>query len=167
MTGVQTCALPISILRISAFILLQVDDEWQTEIIRDPAVIRAYVRARLLIEEEATLADNLAPTGDADTDKRYKKRYALLSPIIPYLTPCWLRCTDQVGRADCEDEEEPGTALAPQERKDCKGRGYPNAAQQATETRHDGNGPVLFRRATCSPPAFYSGAADTADRWGT
>ncbi|KAI9570393.1 TAF1 transcription initiation factor TFIID subunit TAF1 [Boletus coccyginus] len=51
-----------------------VDDEWQTEIIRDPAVIRAYVRARLLIEEEATLADNLAPTGDADTDKRYKKR---------------------------------------------------------------------------------------------
>ncbi|KAF8445744.1 TAF1 transcription initiation factor TFIID subunit TAF1 [Boletus edulis BED1] len=51
-----------------------VDDEWQTEIIRDPAVIRAYVRARLAIEEEATLADNLAPTGDADTDKRYKKR---------------------------------------------------------------------------------------------
>ncbi|KAF8140452.1 TAF1 transcription initiation factor TFIID subunit TAF1 [Boletus edulis] len=38
------------------------------------AVIRAYVRARLAIEEEATLADNLAPTGDADTDKRYKKR---------------------------------------------------------------------------------------------
>jgi len=51
-----------------------VDDEWQIEIIRDPAVIRAYVRARLAIEEEATLADNLAPTGDADTDKRYKKR---------------------------------------------------------------------------------------------
>jgi len=51
-----------------------VDDEWQMEIIRDPAVIRAYVRARQLIEEETTLADNLAPTGDADTDKRYKKR---------------------------------------------------------------------------------------------
>ncbi|KAG9314188.1 TAF1 transcription initiation factor TFIID subunit TAF1 [Chiua virens] len=51
-----------------------VDDEWQTEIIRDPAVIRAYMRARQLIEEENTLADNLAPTGDADTDKRYKKR---------------------------------------------------------------------------------------------
>lgn len=51
-----------------------VDDEWQTEIIRDPAVIRAYVRARQLLEEEATLADNLAPTGDVDKDKRYKKR---------------------------------------------------------------------------------------------
>ncbi|KAG6333706.1 hypothetical protein ID866_5389 [Astraeus odoratus] len=51
-----------------------VDGEWQTEIIRDPAVIRAYVRMRQQIEEENTLADNLAPTGDADTDKRYKKR---------------------------------------------------------------------------------------------
>ena len=68
---------------------LQVDDEWQIEIIRDPAVIRAYVRARLAIEEEATLADNLAPTGDADTDKRYKKRYALFLSlgVIPDLTP--------------------------------------------------------------------------------
>ncbi|KAH7885981.1 TAF1 transcription initiation factor TFIID subunit TAF1 [Phlebopus sp. FC_14] len=51
-----------------------VDDEWQTEIIRDQAIIRAYIRARQLLEAEATLADNLAPTGDADTDKRYKKR---------------------------------------------------------------------------------------------
>ena len=58
---------------------VQVDDEWQTEIIRDPAVIRAYVRARQLLEEEATLADNLAPTGDADKDKRYKKRYVTSS----------------------------------------------------------------------------------------
>ncbi|KAH7930506.1 hypothetical protein BV22DRAFT_1028228 [Leucogyrophana mollusca] len=51
-----------------------VDDEWQTEIIRDPAVIRAYIRARQLLEEEAALADDLAPTGDADKDRRYKKR---------------------------------------------------------------------------------------------
>lgn len=50
------------------------DGEWQTEIIRDGPVINAYVRARQQIEEETTLADNLAPTGDADTDKRYKKR---------------------------------------------------------------------------------------------
>ncbi|TFK36914.1 TAF1 transcription initiation factor TFIID subunit TAF1 [Crucibulum laeve] len=51
-----------------------IDGEWQTEIIRDPAVIRAYVRGRQAIEEEATLADSLAPTGDADKDKRAKKR---------------------------------------------------------------------------------------------
>ncbi|KAF8224254.1 atypical/TAF1 protein kinase [Tricholoma matsutake] len=51
-----------------------IDGDWQTEIIRDPAVIRAYVRGRQAIEEEATLADSLAPTGDADKDKRAKKR---------------------------------------------------------------------------------------------
>jgi hypothetical protein len=52
----------------------QILGEWQTEIIRDPAVIRAYVRGRQAIEEEQTLADSLAPTGDADKDKRAKKR---------------------------------------------------------------------------------------------
>ena len=55
--------------------LNKVDGLWQTEIIRDPAVIRAYVRGRQALEEEATLADSLAPTGDADKDKRAKKRY--------------------------------------------------------------------------------------------
>jgi transcription initiation factor TFIID subunit 1 len=32
------------------------------------------MRGRQLLEEEATLADSLAPTGDADKDKRAKKR---------------------------------------------------------------------------------------------
>ena len=44
------------------------------EIVRDPAVIRAYIRRRQAIEEELTLADSLAPTGDADKDKRALKR---------------------------------------------------------------------------------------------
>ncbi|KAJ7193380.1 TAF1 transcription initiation factor TFIID subunit TAF1 [Mycena pura] len=47
---------------------------WEMEIIRDPAVIRAYLRGRQAIEEEATMADSLAPTGDADKDARAKKR---------------------------------------------------------------------------------------------
>jgi len=55
--------------------IFQIDGVWQTEIIRDPAVIRAYVRGRQVLEEEATLADSLAPTGDIDKDKRAKKRY--------------------------------------------------------------------------------------------
>ncbi|KAF8215977.1 TAF1 transcription initiation factor TFIID subunit TAF1 [Mycena galopus ATCC 62051] len=58
------------VLRIQRLIL----GEWQTEIIRDPAVIRAYIRARQVVEEEQTLADSLAPTGDVDKDKRAKKR---------------------------------------------------------------------------------------------
>ena len=41
---------------------------------RDPAVIRAYVRRRQIIEEENTTADRLAPTGDEERDKRARKR---------------------------------------------------------------------------------------------
>ncbi|KAG6877881.1 hypothetical protein C0993_002882 [Termitomyces sp. T159_Od127] len=51
-----------------------IDGVCKYEIVRDPAVIRAYVRSRQAIEEESTLADSLAPTGDADKDKRAKKR---------------------------------------------------------------------------------------------
>ena len=36
------------------------------------------MRSRQAIEEEQTLADSLAPTGDADRDKRAKKRYEFL-----------------------------------------------------------------------------------------
>ncbi|KAG6821389.1 hypothetical protein H0H93_014186 [Arthromyces matolae] len=51
-----------------------IDGVWKYEILRDPAVINAYIRSRQAIEEESTLADSLAPTGDADKDKRAKKR---------------------------------------------------------------------------------------------
>lgn len=71
--------LSCSTLNASAW-LFKIDGVWQTEIIRDPAVIRAYVRGRQVLEEEATLADSLAPTGDIDKDKRAKKRYVDLSP---------------------------------------------------------------------------------------
>ncbi|KAH9835861.1 atypical/TAF1 protein kinase [Rhodofomes roseus] len=51
-----------------------VDGEWKTEIIRDNAVIAAYVKRRQALEEEATTADALAPTGDAEKDRRARKR---------------------------------------------------------------------------------------------
>ncbi|KAH9937380.1 uncharacterized protein B0H18DRAFT_1081579 [Fomitopsis serialis] len=51
-----------------------VDGEWKTEIIRDNAVITAYVKRRQALEEEATTADALAPTGDAEKDRRARKR---------------------------------------------------------------------------------------------
>ncbi len=53
------------------------DGVWTTEIVRDPAVIRAYVRRRQLIEEENTTANLLAPTGDQEKDARAKKRYVM------------------------------------------------------------------------------------------
>ncbi|KAI0275330.1 atypical/TAF1 protein kinase [Gloeopeniophorella convolvens] len=58
------------VLRIRRF----VDGKWDTEIVRDAAVIRAYVRRRQIIEDETTGADTLAPTGDSDRDARAKKR---------------------------------------------------------------------------------------------
>lgn len=54
--------------------------EWETEIVREPAVINAYLKKRQIIEEEAQLTNTLAPTGDADKDARAKKRYAILNP---------------------------------------------------------------------------------------
>ncbi|EMD41835.1 hypothetical protein CERSUDRAFT_102229 [Gelatoporia subvermispora B] len=51
-----------------------INGEWKMEIIRDSAVINAYVKRRQVIEEEMTTAEALAPTGDADKDRRAKKR---------------------------------------------------------------------------------------------
>ncbi|KAH8835873.1 atypical/TAF1 protein kinase [Flagelloscypha sp. PMI_526] len=47
---------------------------WKTEIVRDPAVIRAYVKGRLALEEENTATNTLKPTGDAEKDERAYKR---------------------------------------------------------------------------------------------
>ncbi|KAH9065639.1 TAF1 transcription initiation factor TFIID subunit TAF1 [Lactarius vividus] len=51
-----------------------IDGKWNPEIVRDAAVVRAYVRRRQIIEDETTGADTLAPTGDIDRDARAKKR---------------------------------------------------------------------------------------------
>ena len=56
----------------------KVNGEWRTEIVRDVAVINAYVKKRQAIEEENTTADALAPTGDAEKDRRMKKRCVLI-----------------------------------------------------------------------------------------
>jgi hypothetical protein len=85
---------------------LEIDGIWRTEIIRDTAVIRAYVRGRQLLEEEATLADSLAPTGDADKDKRAKKRLVHFH---------WRRrsllISGQTRRRNCSNEKEPRETL--------------------------------------------------------
>lgn len=55
----------------------KVDGVWKTEIVRDSAVITAYVRKRQQIEEELVAEDALAPTGDQDRDARARKKYVL------------------------------------------------------------------------------------------
>ncbi|KAF8488534.1 hypothetical protein JB92DRAFT_3016567 [Gautieria morchelliformis] len=51
-----------------------VDGAWKTEIVRDSAVISAYVRKRQQIEEELIAEEALAPTGDMDRDARARKK---------------------------------------------------------------------------------------------
>ncbi|GJJ09780.1 hypothetical protein Clacol_004004 [Clathrus columnatus] len=51
-----------------------IDGVWTTEIVRDSAVINAYVRKRQQIEEELVAEDALAPTGDQDRDARARKK---------------------------------------------------------------------------------------------
>jgi hypothetical protein len=87
--------------------------EWETEIVREPAVINAYLKKRQIIEEEAQLTNTLAPTGDVDKDTRAKKRYAVFDSRCNQYSP--LMDLFQAGRRNCKDEEEPGTTPAQEE----------------------------------------------------
>ncbi|EST06673.1 Transcription initiation factor TFIID subunit 1, domain of unknown function [Kalmanozyma brasiliensis GHG001] len=58
------------ILRIRRFI----NGKWQREMVRDPAVINAYLTQRKKIEDEAIATEDLLPTGDAAIDMARMKR---------------------------------------------------------------------------------------------
>lgn len=101
-----------------------VNGEWKIEIIRDAAVINAYVKRRQAIEEEGLTADVLAPTGDADKDRRAKKRCVVWNSAngIAFMGVFSLSVVlFQAGRRDCENEEEPGAAVTQEECQDCQG----------------------------------------------
>lgn len=53
---------------------MQIDGKWETEIVKDPGIIAAYLRQRRTIDEEATDADDLRPSDDEGKNKRRKKR---------------------------------------------------------------------------------------------
>ncbi|KAI9285023.1 hypothetical protein BC943DRAFT_360547 [Umbelopsis sp. AD052] len=50
------------------------DRVWQSETVTDPAVVKAYLRQRQMIEEEATSTETLEPTDDIEKNARMKKR---------------------------------------------------------------------------------------------
>jgi len=57
------------------------------------------MRSRQAIEEEQTLADSLAPTGDADRDKRAKKRCEFFSiPVFCMTAITFCRLEEQIAR---------------------------------------------------------------------
>ncbi|PWN49186.1 hypothetical protein IE53DRAFT_159988 [Violaceomyces palustris] len=51
-----------------------VNGKWQKEIVKDPAVINAYVRQRQKIEDEMLATEDLVPTGDDAVDAARMKR---------------------------------------------------------------------------------------------
>ncbi|PWY97254.1 hypothetical protein BCV70DRAFT_203028 [Testicularia cyperi] len=51
-----------------------INGKWQREVVRDPAVINAYVTQRKKIEDEAIATEDLLPTGDAAIDLARMKR---------------------------------------------------------------------------------------------
>ncbi|GAA5988754.1 hypothetical protein JCM11641_006528 [Rhodosporidiobolus odoratus] len=48
--------------------------KWETEIVRDPSIIKAYVHQRSVIDEERLEADELLPSDDEGKNERRKKR---------------------------------------------------------------------------------------------
>lgn len=53
-----------------------INGRWETEIVRDPSVIKAYVTQRRVIDEEKLEADELLPSDDESKNERRKKRCA-------------------------------------------------------------------------------------------
>ncbi|GAA6024205.1 hypothetical protein JCM10207_006780 [Rhodosporidiobolus poonsookiae] len=51
-----------------------INGKWETEIIRDPSIIKAYVHQRSVIDEEKLEADELLPSDDEGKNERRKKR---------------------------------------------------------------------------------------------
>ena len=54
-----------------------INGRWETEIVRDPSVIKAYVTQRRVIDEEKLEADELLPSDDESKNERRKKRCAM------------------------------------------------------------------------------------------
>lgn len=144
------------------FLLLnisQVDGAWQTEIVRDSAVITAYVRKRQQIEEELIAEEALAPTGDMDRDARARKKYVqwLLIGVADN------KHLKQIGGAHYKVEEESGASCKPQKRKSCKGR-WCHIAVEANDQDRD-NGKCILPPEVTLLMLFVSDAAGIVDKW--
>lgn len=60
-----------------------VQGKWETEIVRDPSVIKAYVHQRSVIDEENLQADELLPSDDEGKNERRRKRSVVSFLALP------------------------------------------------------------------------------------
>jgi hypothetical protein len=91
----------------------------ETEIVRDPSIIAAYVRQRQLIDEEQTDADDLRPSDDEGKNERRRKRFVpsiFIQRVQTY--EMGIQAQGTIGEA----QEEPGTTTVEEEPE----TGYPN-----------------------------------------
>ncbi|KAH9460019.1 hypothetical protein MJO28_004325 [Puccinia striiformis f. sp. tritici] len=51
-----------------------IDGKWQTEVVRDPTVVNAYLRQRRLIDEQESSAEALMPSDDPEKNRLAKRR---------------------------------------------------------------------------------------------
>ncbi|MBW0462936.1 hypothetical protein O181_002651 [Austropuccinia psidii MF-1] len=51
-----------------------IDGKWQTEVVRDPTIVNAYLRQRRLIDEQESSAEALMPSNDPEKNRLAKKR---------------------------------------------------------------------------------------------
>lgn len=121
-----------------------VNGKWQKEIVRDPAVVNAYLRQRRLIEEQEPLTGDLAPTDDPELNARRKKAYAdrLNHLRRSKLMLCFF-CHQDRG-TDRQVAKEPGASLGPQGRQD-RQRRYGTVAEERPQAGYDRRSGALAR----------------------
>lgn len=115
---------------------MQVNGVWKTEIVRDAAVLRAYVKGRQALEEETTSTTTLQPTGNAEKDERAYKRsvFSFIPNVLSHLAQTGV----QAARGNHANEEEPGTSTSSQECQDCCRGWHSLTAQSTHQTRYHG-----------------------------
>ena len=94
----------------------QVDGEWKNEFIRDPHVIKAYLRAKEDHEMQNQSVENLMPTGNEEMDAKARARYVWDHVDYPDVTDL---SHLQNSRGDCTSEEESGATSATQKYEHC------------------------------------------------
>lgn len=134
------CARPVA----------QIDGVWRSEIVRDQGVIKGYMRQRLARDaDEEEEPENLAFNGDPVHDAAVRKKWvsvleshqgvsALLAKKQKKTSAVLALNHHQAGRTAGQAAQEPGKAVAEEERKDGRHRRRLPARRQEGQERDDG-----------------------------
>lgn len=106
---------PPKVLRIRRL----VNGVWKSEVVRDQAVIKGYLRQRQLVEaEDEQEPESLQLTGDVERDKVIKKKCVVCRVWVPRTRLIGILRWFQTGRAARKASKESRTSSTAEERKD-------------------------------------------------